>query len=131
MNRLLDILMREGAGRFATSPASRPAASVPLPSLGLSASVVHWHRRGIELPLLCFGWAGGDSFATGPGEVTCPRCMGYPAVREAAIEPGLLSCDGCSRLRHDVRAVGRDGEGAADAPDLCGECREKMSGKKE
>lgn len=127
MNRLLDILMREGAGRSATSPASRLAASVP-----------HAH----EVWATCEPETGGRS--VGPIFDVC-RCgaervdedapwygpapvTGYDdgAAWALLLVSPLSPCDGCSRLRPDVRAVGRDGEGAADAPDLCPECREAL-----
>ena len=32
-------------------------------------------------------------------------------------------CDGCEKLRRDVRSCGRDSNGDPDAPDLCFLCR--------
>ena len=32
-------------------------------------------------------------------------------------------CDGCGKIRSDVRSVGRDANGDPDAPDLCFVCR--------
>jgi hypothetical protein len=35
------------------------------------------------------------------------------------------TCDGCGKLRTDVRSVGRDYNGDPDAPDLCFICRKE------
>ncbi len=35
------------------------------------------------------------------------------------------TCDGCDKLRSDVRSVGRDSNGDPDAPDLCFLCRQE------
>lgn len=32
-------------------------------------------------------------------------------------------CDGCGKIRSDIRACGRDSNGDPDAPDLCFLCR--------
>lgn len=74
---------------------------------------VHWHRRVFDVPVRCHGWAGNDSFTKDPADVTCRHC--------------LRVCDSCHLPRPDVRPVGRDAAGEADAPDLCGECRERVS----
>lgn len=37
----------------------------------------------------------------------------------------MTYCDGCGKLRRDVRACGRDANGDPDAPDLCFLCREE------
>lgn len=37
-------------------------------------------------------------------------------------------CDGCGKVRRDVQACGRDGDGAPDAPCLCFICRKQGSG---
>lgn len=40
-------------------------------------------------------------------------------------------CDGCQKVRSDVKAVGRDANGDPDAPDLCFICRqEEQKGKR-
>ncbi len=35
----------------------------------------------------------------------------------------MVECDGCGKLRRDVRACGVDANGVADAPCLCFLCR--------
>lgn len=45
---------------------------------------------------------------------------------EPVADPILSVCDSCALPRPDVRPVGRDADGEADAPDLCGECRERL-----
>lgn len=35
----------------------------------------------------------------------------------------LKYCDGCCKMRKDIRSMGRDSNGAPDAPDLCFICR--------
>lgn len=37
----------------------------------------------------------------------------------------LHECDGCGKLRVDVKSVGRDANNEPDAPDLCFLCREE------
>lgn len=39
--------------------------------------------------------------------------------------PVALRCDICQRPRLDVRSMGRDANGDADAPDMCPVCREE------
>ncbi len=34
-------------------------------------------------------------------------------------------CDGCDKLRSDVRSVGKDSNGEPDAPDFCFLCRKE------
>jgi hypothetical protein len=34
-------------------------------------------------------------------------------------------CDGCDKMRSDVRSMGRDSNGGPDAPDLCFVCRKE------
>ena len=34
-------------------------------------------------------------------------------------------CDGCGKMRRDVRSCGRDANGEPDAPDLCFLCRKQ------
>lgn len=34
-------------------------------------------------------------------------------------------CDGCGKVRSDVRSCGRDSNGDPDAPDLCFICRKE------
>ncbi len=42
----------------------------------------------------------------------------------------LTHCDGCGKDRRDVKAMGRDSNGAPDAPDYCFVCRvESKRGK--
>ena len=36
-----------------------------------------------------------------------------------------MICDGCNKVRRDVRSVGRDSNGDPDAPDLCFICRKE------
>lgn len=36
-------------------------------------------------------------------------------------------CDGCDKIRSDVRSVGKDGNGEPDAPDYCFICRKEAS----
>ena len=35
----------------------------------------------------------------------------------------MRECDGCGKLRRDVRSCGRDSAGDTDGPDLCFLCR--------
>ena len=39
----------------------------------------------------------------------------------------LYYCDGCTKMRRDVLACGRDANGEPDAPDLCFICRKEMN----
>lgn len=37
----------------------------------------------------------------------------------------MKECDGCGKMRRDVKSCGRDANGDPDAPDLCFFCRKK------
>lgn len=37
----------------------------------------------------------------------------------------MTRCDGCDRVRRDVRSVGKDSNGEPDAPDYCFLCRKE------
>ena len=37
----------------------------------------------------------------------------------------MTTCDGCNKPRRDVKSMGRDADGAPDAPDLCFLCRKQ------
>lgn len=39
----------------------------------------------------------------------------------------LHRCDGCNKMRTDVRSCGKDSNGDPDAPDLCFFCRKDVS----
>jgi hypothetical protein len=41
------------------------------------------------------------------------------------MRPGRALCDGCGKVRSDVRSCGRDSNGDPDAPDLCFICRKE------
>jgi hypothetical protein len=36
-----------------------------------------------------------------------------------------FKCDGCDKIREDIKSVGRDANGEPDAPDLCFICRKE------
>lgn len=68
-------------------------------------------------------WLGGDALIDDEDGVAW--WSGY--WLDADPVPGVHThCDGCDDIRPDVCAVGRDGDGEPDAPDLCGMCRERL-----
>ena len=53
---------------------------------------------------------------------TCKVCQGSPGNHSSSL---FKSCDGCQKLRRDVKACGQDANGDPDAPDLCFVCRKE------